>query len=91
MLHIYVLLVTPLGTCYMAQLGTDQHQSRVAIRKSSHYTGAAANLPVEPFNDIVGSDEKCLLLAKKIKELVDDKECKKAYEMGAALVTNEKV
>ena len=56
MLHIHVLLVAPLGASYMAEPGTDQHQSRIAIREAAHYSGAAADLPVEPFNDIVGTD-----------------------------------
>ena len=58
MLHVHVLLVTPLGTGDMAQSGTDQHQGRVAIREGAHHTGAAANLPVEPLNDIVGADTR---------------------------------
>ena len=56
MLHIHVLLVAPLGASYMSEPGTDQHQSRIAIREAAHYSGAAADLPVEPFNDIVGAD-----------------------------------
>lgn len=38
----------------MAQFGTNQHKNGVAIRKSSHYPSAVANLPIEPLNDIVG-------------------------------------
>ena len=53
MLHIHVLLVAPLGAGYMVEPGTDQHQSRIAIREAAHYSGAAADLPVEPFHDIV--------------------------------------
>ena len=49
MLHIHVLLVAPLCASYMAEPGTDQHQSRIAIREAAHYSGAAADLPVEPF------------------------------------------
>ena len=40
----------------MAQPGTDQHQRRVTIRESSHHASAPADLPIEPLNDIVGSD-----------------------------------
>ena len=54
--HVHVLLVAPLGTGYMAQPGTDQHQGRVAVRESTHHTGAAADLPGEPLDHIVGSD-----------------------------------
>ena len=56
MLHVHVLLVAPLGTGYMAQPGTDQHEGRVAIRETAHHTGTAADLPVQPLNYIVGSD-----------------------------------
>ena len=38
---------------------TDQHQGRVTIRLPAHHAGAAgaaANLPVQPLNDIVGAD-----------------------------------
>ena len=55
-LHIHVLLVAPLGACHMAQPGTDQHQGRVAVRETAHHTGAAADLPVQPLNDIVGAE-----------------------------------
>ena len=65
MLHIHVLLVAPLGASYMAEPGTDQHQSRIAIREAAHYSGAAADLPVEPFHDIVGANI-CPVLAGEI-------------------------
>ena len=55
-LHIHILFVAPLGACHMAQPCTDQHQGRVTIRETAHHTGAAANLPVQPLNDIVGAD-----------------------------------
>ena len=55
-LHVHVLFVAPLGTSYMAQPGTDQHEGRVAVRETAHHTGAAADLPVQPLNDIVGAD-----------------------------------
>ena len=56
MLHIHVFLVTPLGARHMAQLGTDQHESKVTIRETTCNTGAATELPIEPLNDIVGAD-----------------------------------
>ncbi len=40
----------------MAQPGTDQHESGVAIRETAHHTGTATDLPVQPLNDIVGAD-----------------------------------
>ena len=52
-LHIHVRLVAPLGAGHMAQAGTDQHEGGVTIRETTHHTGAAADLPVEPLNDIV--------------------------------------
>lgn len=53
MLHVHVLFVAPLGAGHMAQAGTDQHEGGVTIRETTHHTGAAADLPVEPLNDIV--------------------------------------
>ena len=68
-LHVHVLLAAPLGTGHMAQPGTDQHQSRVAIRKTAHHTSAATDLPVQPFNDIVGADTSPVL-AETIPKIV---------------------
>ena len=53
---IYVLLVPPLSAGYMVQPGTDKHKRRIAVRKAVHHTGTAADLPVQPLNDIVGAD-----------------------------------
>ena len=64
MLHVHVLLVTPLGTSHMAQSGTDQHESRIAVRETANYTGAAADLPVQPFNDVVGADTSPIFAGK---------------------------
>ena len=55
-LHVHVLRVTPLGTGHMAQPSTDQHESRVDVRETANHTGAAADLAVQPFNDIVSTD-----------------------------------
>ena len=52
-LHIHVLFVAPLGAGHMAQPGTDQHEGGVAVRETAHYTSAAADLPVQPFNDVI--------------------------------------
>ena len=41
---------------HMAQLGTDQHESKVTVRETTCRAGAAADLPVQPLNDIVGAD-----------------------------------
>ena len=48
----------------MAQPGTDQHEGRVAVWKTTHHTGAATDLPVQPLNDIVGSDASPVLAGK---------------------------
>ena len=64
MLHVHVLLVAPLGTGHMAKPGADQHQCRVSVRETAHYPGAAANLPVEPLNDIVGPDTSPVFAGK---------------------------
>ena len=56
MLHIYVLLVVPLGAGHMAQTGADQHEGRVAVRETAHHAGTAADFPVEPLNDVIGTD-----------------------------------
>ena len=75
MLHIHVLLVAPLGASYMAEPGTDQHQSRIAIREAAHYSGAAADLPVEAFHDIVGADTSPVFAGKvrpSVKSCVSD-------------------
>ncbi len=56
MLHVHVLFVAPLGAGRMAQPGTGQHESRVTVRETAHHTSAAADLLVQPFNDIIGAD-----------------------------------
>lgn len=64
MLHIHVFLVAPLGVSYMPQTGTDQHEGGVTVRESSHHTGAAADLPVQPLETIVGMDLRPVLAGK---------------------------
>ena len=63
-LHVHVLLVAPLGAGHMAQPGADQHEGGVAVRETAHYPSTAANLPVQPFNDIVGADTSPVLAGK---------------------------
>ena len=53
MLHVHVFLVAPLGAGHMAQPGTDQHEGGVAVRETAHYPSAAADLPIQPFNDVM--------------------------------------
>ena len=38
-LHVHVLLVSPLGACDMAQAGADEHQGGVAVGEGSHNPG----------------------------------------------------
>ena len=54
--HIQVLLVAPLSADHMTKSGADQHEGGVAIWNVAYYTGAAVNLPVQPFNHIIGAD-----------------------------------
>ena len=55
-LHIHILLISPLSSGHMAQPGTDQHECGIAVREAANHTGTAADLPVEPFNDVIGTD-----------------------------------
>ena len=52
MLHVHVLLVAPLGSSHMAEFGTDQHESRVAIRETAYHPGTAEDFPIQPFNQL---------------------------------------
>ena len=56
MLHVHVFLAAPLGSGYMTQPGTDQHQCRISIREGTDYSCPAPDLPVHPLDDIVGPD-----------------------------------
>ena len=63
-LHIHVLLVAPLGTGHMSQPGADKHEGRIAVRETAHHTSAAADLPVQPFNDVIGTDASPVFAGK---------------------------
>ena len=63
-LHIHVFLVAPLGARYVAHPCTDQHQGGVPIREYPHHAGSAADLPVQPFDHIVGADARPMLAGK---------------------------
>ena len=63
-LHVHVLLVAPLGAGHMAQPGTDQHEGGITIREGPNRTGPAADLPIEPLDDIVGPDAGPMLKRK---------------------------
>lgn len=60
-LHVHVFFAAPLGAGHMAQPGTDQHQCRVTVREATHHASAAAGLPVQQFNHIVGADTRPVL------------------------------
>ena len=64
MLHIHVFLVAPLGASHIAQPGTDKHERRIAVRETANHMGAAADLPVQSLNDIVGTDTGPVLAGK---------------------------
>lgn len=40
----------------MAQPGTDRQEGRVTVREAAHHTSAAADFPVQSFDDIIGTD-----------------------------------
>ena len=48
----------------MAQPGTDQHEGGIAGRDAAHPTGTAADLPVESFNNVIGTDASPVLAGK---------------------------
>lgn len=54
--HIHVFLVAPLGAGDMAAPGADRHEGRVSVRETANYAGPSADLPVEPFNSVIGAD-----------------------------------
>ena len=62
--NIHVLLVAPLSAGDMAQPGTDQHEGGVAIRERAHHPSTAADFPVEPFYDIIGTDTRPVFAGK---------------------------
>ena len=63
-LHVHIFFVAPLRARYMAKPGADQHQSRIAVRERSHHAGSAADLPIQPFNHVVGTDARPMLAGK---------------------------
>ena len=64
MLPVHVLFVAPVGAGHIAQPGTDQYESRIAIWKTARHTGTAAALPVQPFNNITGTDASPVFTGK---------------------------
>ena len=56
MLHIHILLVAPLATGNVPKPGADQHECRVSVWEAADHSGSSADLAVEPFNHIIGTD-----------------------------------
>lgn len=56
MLHIHIPFVAPLCPSHVPQPSADQHQGRIPIREGPNYPCAAADLPIEPLDGVVGAD-----------------------------------
>ena len=46
----------PLGTRDMPESGRHQHQGRSTVREVANHPGPSPDLPVHPFQNIIGSD-----------------------------------
>ena len=55
----------PIGCRHITKPCTDQHEGRISIWKGPHRAGATADFPIEPLNDIVGTDP-CPMLGGKV-------------------------
>jgi len=55
-IHLQIAFGSPSSRGDVSQTGRHQHQWRVAVRKRSHDARSSANLPVEPFQRVVGAD-----------------------------------
>ena len=64
MLHVYALLVVPLGVGHTAQPDTGQHESGGTVHETARHTGAAADLPVQPLKTIVRADARPVFAGK---------------------------
>ena len=63
-LHVHVFLAAPLAARHVAKSGAGQHQGGVAVRECPHHAGAAADLPVQPLDHVVGTDARPVLAGK---------------------------
>lgn len=61
MLHVHVFLAAPLAARHVAKSGAGQHQGGVAVRECPHHAGAAADLPVQPLDHVVGADARPII------------------------------
>lgn len=64
MLHVHIPFVASMDASYMAESGLDQHESRVIVRETSYPSGTVVDLPIEPFNHVVGADTSPVLIEK---------------------------
>lgn len=53
---MHVLFIASLNTDDMTQAGVDQYNVKVAIKKPTNHPSVFANIPVQTFNYIIGSD-----------------------------------
>ena len=63
-LHVHVFLAAPLGDRRVAEPGADQHQGRVPARERPHHAGPAADLTVQPLDQVVATDARPVLAGK---------------------------
>ena len=63
-LHVHVLLVAPLGARHVAKSGADQHQGGISVRERPYHPRPSADLPVQPFDHVVGADARPVLAGK---------------------------
>ena len=61
MLHVHILFVAPLCAGNVPEAGTDKHQRRVAVRKTTDDPCTSADLPVQPFDDVVRPNPRPVL------------------------------
>lgn len=53
---MHVLFIASLNTDDMTQAGVDQYNVKVAIKKPANHPSVFANIPVQTFNYIIGSN-----------------------------------
>ena len=63
-LHVHVFLVAPLGARHVTKSGADQHQGGVPVRECPYHAGPAADLTVQPLDQVVATDARPVLAGK---------------------------
>ena len=61
MLHVHIFFVAPLSAGNVSETGTNEHQRRVAVRKTTDNPCTSADLPVQPFDDVVRPNPRPVL------------------------------